>query len=315
MKITILAPKSEFSIDQQKTLSALGQVIYTDSRKEYEMSQLLELVKNTDVLAPDPDNVGGFEKAKPRLTQLLETLPNVKGVALATTSFGWIDLEYCKKRNIPVSNIPGYSREAVAEHTLGLLLSLAKRILVTDRRTQKGKYEIGMGFELAGKTLGIIGIGNIGSRVAELAQGIGMNVIAYNKSLKQVKGVKMVSLDEVLKLSDAIAIHTTHLVENDGMIGKEELGKMKNGVIVVNTANREIVNEEDMANAIKSGKVYGYAYEAENLETGPLVGIENAVGIRGFGWFTKEALERLMEIWVGNIVAIAKGAPINIVKK
>ncbi|MCX6730984.1 MAG: hypothetical protein NTZ55_03990 [Candidatus Roizmanbacteria bacterium] len=315
MKITILAPKSEFSSEQQKKLMSLGEVVYTASRKEYDMKELLELVKNTDVFASDPDNVGGFEKAKPRLTQLLETLPNVKGVALATTSFGWIDLEYCKKRNIPVANIPGYSREAVAEHTLGLLLSLAKRILVTDRRTQKGKYEIGMGFELAGKTLGIIGIGNIGSRVAELAQGIGMNVIAYNKSPKVVEGVKMVSLDEVLKQSDAIAIHTTHLVENDGMIGKDELAKMKNGVIVVNTANREIINEKDMADVIKSGKVYGYAYEAENLETGPLVGLENAVGIKGFGWFTKEALERLMEIWVGNIVAIAEGKPINVVNK
>lgn len=315
MKITILSPQSEFSKEQQKKLSSLGEVIYTTSRKEYAMNELLDLAKNTDILAPDPDNIGGFEKAKPRLTQLLDAAPNIKGVALATTSFGWIDLDYCKKRNIRVSNIPGYSREAVAEHTLGLLLALAKRIIVTDRRTQKGKYEIGMGFELAGKTLGIIGIGNIGSRVAELAQGIGMNVIAYNKSSKVVKGVNMMSLDEVLRLSDAIAIHTTHLVENDGMIGKDELAKMKNGVIVVNTANREIVNEQDMANAINSGKVYGYAYEAENLETGPLVGLENAVGIKGFGWFTKEALERLMEIWVGNIEAIAKGRPINVINK
>jgi lactate dehydrogenase-like 2-hydroxyacid dehydrogenase len=315
MKITILSPKSEFSPEQQKKLELLGEVVYTTSRKEYEMNELLELVKNTDILAPDPDNVGGFEKAKPRLTQLLESLPNIKGVALATTSFGWIDLEYCKKRNIPVANIPGYSREAVAEHTLCLLLSLAKRILVTDRRTQKGQYKIGMGFELKGKTLGIIGIGNIGSRVAELGQGIGMNVIAYNKSPKEVNGVKMVSLDEVLKLSDAIAIHTTHLVENDGMIGKEELAKMKDGVIIVNTANREIINEEAMAEAIKTEKVYGYAYEAENLESGPLVGLENAVGIKGFGWFTKEALERLMEIWVGNIEAIAHNKPINVVNK
>lgn len=315
MKIAILSPKSEFSPEQQKKLEQLGEVVYTTSRKEYEMTELLEMVKNSDILAPDPDNVGGFEKAKPRLTQLLESLPNIKGVALATTSFGWIDLDYCKKRGIPVANIPGYSREAVAEHTLCLLLSLAKRILVTDRRTQKGQYKIGMGFELKGKTLGIIGIGNIGSRVAELGQGIGMNVIAYNKTPKEVKGVKMVSLEEVLTQSDAIAIHTTHLVENDGMIDKAELAKMKNGVIVVNTANREIVNEEAMAEAIKAEKVYGYAYEAENLESGPLVGLENAVGIKGFGWFTKEALERLMEIWVGNITAIAEGKPIHVVNK
>lgn len=315
MRITVLAPKSEFTSAQQKKMETLGDVTYTDSRREYEMKELFELLKDTEILAPDPDNVGGFEKAKSRLNQLFESMPKLKGVALATTSFGWIDLEYCKKRGIPVANIPGYSREAVAEHTLGLLLSLAKRIIISDRRTQKGAYKIGMGFELAGKTLGIIGIGNIGSRVAELAQGIGMKVIAFNRSPKVVRGVEMKSLDEVLKESDAIAIHTTHLVENDGMIGKEEFSKMRKGIIIVNTANREIVNEQAMADAITSGKVYGYAYEAEDLEHGPLVGLENAIGIKGFGWYTKEALQRMIEIWIDNIGAMTQNKPIHVVNK
>lgn len=315
MKIAVLVPRSEFTLEQQKRLESLGEVVYTDSRKEYAVVDLIALAKDADILAADPDNVGGFEKAKPRMTQLMESLQKLKGLALATTSFGWVDLEYCTKRNIPAANIPGYSREAVAEHSLGLLLALAKRIIVTDRRTQKGQYKIGLGFELAGKTLGIIGLGSIGSRVAELAQGIGMNVIAYNRSPKIVRGVQMKSLKELLKKSDAISIHATHLQENDKMIGANAFSQMKDQVIIVNTANREIVDEQAMADAITSGKVYGYAYEAEDLEHGPLVGIENAIGIQGFGWYTKESLFRQLEILIDNIKAISEGKPIHVVNE
>lgn len=131
----------------------------------------------------------------------MESLPNLKGVCLSTTSFGWIDLDYCKKRHLPVSNIPGYSRESVAEHALALLLCLAKRIIVSDRRTQKGQYKMEKGFELKGKTLGIIGLGSIGSRIAELGLAIGMRVIAYNRSPKSMPGVEMKTLAEVLSVN------------------------------------------------------------------------------------------------------------------
>ncbi len=314
MKITIFAPKSEFTKDQQKRLFSLGQIVCTDSRREYKLEDLIRLAKGSDIIAPDPDNFGGFEKAKQRLARLIESLPKLKGIALSTTSYGWVDLDYCKKNKIPVVNIPGFSREAVAEHTLALLLNLAKRIIVTDRKTQKHQYKLEMGFELKDKTLGIIGMGSIGSRVAELSRGIGMNVIAYNRSPKKVKGVGMVSLDKLLKQSDAVAIHVTHSEENNGLIGKKEITKMKDGVIIVNTADREIVNEQAMAEAIKSGKVYGYAYEAEDLTYGPLADLENAVGIQGFGWYTKEALQRLVEIWITNIKAMVRGHPQNLVK-
>ena len=297
MKIAVLVPQSEFTDDQQKRLASLGEVVYTKSRDEYEMPALIALAKDTEIFAADPDNVGGFEK-------LLETLEE--------TSYGWVDLEYCSKRNIPVTNVPGYSREAVAEHTLGLLLALAKRIIVTDRRTQKGQYKIGLGFELLGKTLGIIGLGSIGGRVAELGLGIGMRVIACNRSPKTMTGVEIKSFDDVLKESDAISIHT-HGKGNIGMVGKEAISKIKNGVIVVNTANREIVDEQAMADAIKSGKVYGYAYEAEDLEHGPLVGLEDAIGIQGFGWYTKESLFRQLEILIDNVKAMSEGRPTNVV--
>ncbi|MBI2620885.1 hypothetical protein HYW61_01505 [candidate division WWE3 bacterium] len=311
MRITIYSPKSGFTAEQQKQLAALGAINYVEGGKELPLQQLIEVSKGSDIIAPDPTNFGGFEKALSPLMKVIESLPNLKGVCLSTTSFGWVDLDFCKKKKIPVSNIPGYSRESVAEHTLAMLLNLSKMIFISDRREQKGTYKLEMGHELKGKTLGIIGLGNIGSRVAELGLGIGMKVIAYNRHPKKMKGVEMKSLDEVLKDSDAISLNTTHEEANKHFIEAEELSKMKDGVIIVNTVDREIVDEEAMANACKSGKVFGYAYEGEDLVHTPLAGIENAIGMQAYAWYTKEALDNLARIWIENIIACAKGNPIN----
>jgi lactate dehydrogenase-like 2-hydroxyacid dehydrogenase len=210
-----------------------------------------------------------------------------------------------------VSNVPGYSKESVAEQAIAFLLGASKRIFVSDRRTSKDKYVLEQGFELRGKTLGIIGLGSIGTATAELAKGIGMKVIAYNRSKKSVAGVKMVPLDELLKQSDAITLHTTHEEANNHLIGKTQIAKMKKGVFVINTVDRELVDEEAMAEGLKSGKVDTYVYEGEDLVHTPLAKLENAIGFKGFAWYTKEALENLYQIWVGNLVALAKGKPQN----
>lgn len=313
MKIVIFYPKKNFTIKQQQQLALVGDVVYMEPPMEHPAEYFITLAKDADIIGIDPDNVGGFEGANEKVSAILEQLPRLRGIALSTTSFGWIDRNYCRKRNIDVTNIPGYSRESVAEHTLALLLCLAKRILITDRRTQKGQYKMELGFELKGKTLGIIGIGNIGSRLAELAQGIGMNVIAYNRTPITVSGVAMKPFDEVLKESDAIAFHVTHEDANLKMIKAEHFAKMKHGVIIVNTADRGIVDEEALAASLRSGKIYGYAYEGADLEHTPLAGIENAIGLKGFGWYTKESLQNLYQIWVDSLVSLAKCKPINVV--
>jgi len=139
----------------------------------------------------------------------------------------------------------------------------------------------------------------------------GMKVIAYNRSPRKIRGVKMVSLNQLLKESDAISLHTTHEETNNNMIGKAELAKMKEGVIIVNTVDRELVDEKAMADALKSKKVDTYVYEGEDLVHTPLAKLENAIGFKGFAWFTKEALDNLYKIWVSNLVALAKGKPQN----
>jgi len=314
MKITIFSPKAEFNTALQEKLSSLGEVIYTKSREEYPLDELIELSEGSDIIGFDPDNIGGFELSRERLIRLMDALPTLRGLALSTTAFGYVDLDYCKKRNITVTNVPYYSTESVAEHTIALLLGCAKRIFLTDRRTQEGKYRLEMGLELKGKTLGVIGLGHIGSRTAELGLAIGMKVIAWNRTPKQKEGIEMKSLDEVLSQADAIAIHLAENEETKGFLSKERIAKLKKGVIVVNTADKSLIDEEAMAEALKSGKVDTYALEAEDLISPPLGNIKNAILFRGFGWYTKEALERNKEIWVDNMVGIAKGSPLNPLK-
>lgn len=312
MKIVIFLPKSDFTSSQQEQLENAGEVIYLDGPIEHPLEELIKVADGADVLGIDPDNFGVFEGAKEKITQLLETLPNLKGLALDTTSYGWVDLDYCKKRNISVNNCPGWSREAVSEHVLALLLCLAKNIVRLDRKTQKGEYKLLQGFELKGKTLGIIGTGNIGSRVAQLAKGIGMNVIGYNHSPKVVEGVEMKSsLEELLTESDAISINVTHTDTNKHLLGAEQFGKMREGSIIVNLADREVVDEKAMAEAIKSGKIFGYAYEGGELENTPLANLENVIALKRFAWYTKEALVNLYQVWTDNIVSLAENKPQN----
>jgi lactate dehydrogenase-like 2-hydroxyacid dehydrogenase len=315
MKITILCPKSEFTEGQQKRLSRLGEIIYTKNRNEYPLEKLIELSKDSEILAFDPDNIGGFEVSAERLVKLIDAMPKIRGLALSTTAFGYVNKGYCQKRNITITNIPYYSTESVAEHTMSFLMGGAKRVFLTDRRTQKGKYRLEMGYELKGKTLGIVGLGHIGSRTAELGLAIGMKVIAWNRTPKQKEGIEMKSLDDVLAQSDAIAIHLAENETTRGILSKESISKLKKGVIVVNTASRSLVDEKAMADALKSGKVDTYILEAEDLDSPPLGGLEKAILFKGFGWFTKESLERNKEIWVSNIEGIAKGNPPNPLEK
>lgn len=311
MKIVVFNPKDDFPKELQVKLSDLGTVTYTKNRETLPIAKILEMAKGADIIACDPDPLGGFEKGKDVLTKIMESLPNLKGVCLSTTSFGWIDLEYAKKRKLPVSNVPGYSKESVAEQSIAFLLGAMKRIFVSDRRTDKGKYVLQQGFELRGKTLGIYGLGSIGSATAELAKGLGMKVIAYNRTKKTMKGVEMVTLSELFKKSDAISLHTTHEESNKNIIGKAELAKMRKGVFIVNTVDRELIDEKALAQALKSGQVDTYVYEGEDLVNTPLGKIETAIGFKGFAWYTKEALENLYKIFVDNIIALSKNKPQN----
>lgn len=312
MKIVVFNPKDDFSKELQKKLASVGQVTYVSDRKELPLNKLLDLAKGADIIACDPDPLGGFEKGKEVLTKIMESLPNLKGVCLSTTSFGWVDLGYAKKRKLPVSNVPGYSTESVAEHTIAYLLGAMKRIFISDRRTIKGKYFIQQGFELKDKTLGIIGLGKIGSEVARMGVKLGMKVFAYSRTKKEIKNVEMVTLNELLRKSDAISFHTFREETKQNLINEKEFNKMKKGVFLIDTTpDLYLINEKALIKALKNGRVDTYVYERSDLSDSPLKNLENAIGFHFFGWYTKEALDNMHKIWVDNIITMVKGKPQN----
>ena len=165
-----------------------------------------------------------------------------------------------------------------------------------------------MGYELAGKTLGVIGLGRIGTRVAKLARCFGMNVLGYNRTARKIPGIKLVSLGELYAQSDVISLHLAAVDETKGFIDRGALLRMKKGVFIINLASRWVVDEKAMAYALKTGHVDSYVYEGDDLNSGPLAGIERAIGFRQFGWYTKEALERATQIWVEQILGLAREA-------
>jgi len=315
MKIVILTPKSEFTKAHQDELSALGEVVYTDSRRVYSLEELKKICKNANILAVDPDNLGGFDNTPVVLPQLLDRLSTVKGIALSTTYFGYIDQKYCAKKGIQVTNVPHYSSQSVAEYSISLLLGCAKRIFLSAHRAKHHAYRRELGYEVAGKTIGIIGLGDIGKKTANLARALGMKVMAWNRTHRNVRGVRSTTLEEVLSQSDFISLHLDDNPATLGFLSKSRIAQLKRGVIVINTtANRHMVDEQAMVHALKSGLVDSYAFEAEDPTLLPLSKIETAFPLNGYtAWYTKEALERNKEIWVNNIIGLAKGKPVNLV--
>jgi phosphoglycerate dehydrogenase-like enzyme len=312
MKILILCPKNEFNEILHNKLEQLGNIIYTDSRRAYPLDELIDLAKDAEILAFDPDNIGGFEVTPERIIKLMDAMPNLKGLCLSTTAFGYLDLDYCKKRNIAVTNVPHYSTESVAEHALTFILGLAKRVFTTERDTCLHQpYKLVQGFELKDKTLGVIGLGDIGSRIAQLGAAIGMKAIGWNRTPKKVAGVDLVQLEELLKTADVISINLAFNAETKHFLNQERIALLKPGVIIVNNADRELIDEAALAEALKSGKVDSYAAEVEDLTAPPLGNLTNVFHFKGFGWYTEQALNRNKEIWVDNIIGVSQGKPVN----
>ena len=307
MKIGIMLPECEFEVNHLEQIRQLGEVVFVPSREEMSNGNLVKLFAGIELLAADPDVLGGFEKAtKGRSKMLLESLTEVKYVALSSTATGWIDMNYCNSRGIMVMNVPHYSTESVAEQTLGLIICLSKKIILLDRRTRDGKYSLEMGREVAGRILGVVGLGDIGLRVAQLGKALGMRIIGWNRTKKRVRDVEMVSLDQVLSEADVLSMNLELNDNTDKFLNESKLKLVKRGVIIVNLAMRELVDELGMAEALKSNHVESYGYWGEQLDNGPLAKIETAIGLKGFAYYTEESMKRAKDILVKNIAVMAK---------
>jgi D-lactate dehydrogenase len=198
----------------------------------------------------------------------MEMMPRLKLIATRSTGYDHIDVAYAAQRGIAVANVPAYGETAVAEHTFALMLTLSRKLHLAYSRTQQGDYSLGglQGFDLYGKTLGVVGAGAIGLHVIRIAKGFGMQAVAsdvhQNRLLAEVLGFRYVSLDELLSCSDIVSLHAPALPSTHHMINRETLARMKRGALLINTARGSLVDTQALAWALDSGILAGAGLDA-----------------------------------------------------
>ena len=252
--------------------------------------------------------------------EVLDACPQVKYVGVLATGYNVVDVAAAKERGIIVTNVPAYSTQAVAQFTMALLLDICHHVGRHSDAVHAGKWSACQDFafwdypliELAGKTIGIVGYGRIGQATAKVAQALGMKVLAYSR---HGQGEPYVPLDELYARSDVVSLHCPLTAENAGMIDKAAIGKMKDGVILLNTARGGLVNENDLREALMSGKVYAAAADVVSTEPiradSPLLGLDNMIITPHIAWACYETRQRLMDIAVDNVRQFLGGTPVN----
>ncbi len=261
----------------------------------------------------------------PITEELLDACPNIRLICVLATGYNVVDCEATRRRGIPVCNVPDYGTSAVAQFTFSLLLELCNRVGLHDEAVHKGDWSSSPYFcfwntpqmELAGKTLGIIGFGRIGRAVGRIAKAMGMEVIAYNRS-RHPEGEAIgeyVDLDTLLARSDVISLHCPLTPENTGLICKDTIAKMKDGAILLNTARGALLNEQDVKDALISGKLRGAAVDVVTQEpilaSNPLLTAPNCIITPHMAWAPIESRQRIIDCTVASMQAFLDGKPIN----
>ena len=263
----------------------------------------------------------------PITAEVLDACPNLKLICVLATGYNVVDCAAAKARKIPVCNVPDYGTAAVAQFTFALLLDLCHKVAHHAQTVREGKWCECPDFcycdtpqmELAGKTLGIIGIGRIGRAVAKIANAFGMKVIAYNRSqCEEGKAIgSYVNLEELLNTADIISLHCPLTAENTGMINADAINKMKDGAILINTARGPLVDEAALAAALRSGKLRGAACDVISAEPmaadNPLKDAPNCIVTPHMAWAPIESRMRIQDCTQRSIQALLDGKPINTV--
>jgi D-3-phosphoglycerate dehydrogenase len=242
---------------------------------------------------------------------LIDVCPNLKVIVRGGVGLDTIDHEYAKSKGIAVMNTPLASSASVAELAVGYMFMLARSLYKASSTMKAEKWEKKAfeGDEIGGKTLGLLGVGNIGKEVAKRASALGMTVIAYDPYVKELSGVKLVSLDELLAQADYISLHLPKTKESANMIGAEQFGKMKKGVRIVNCARGGIIDENALYEALTNGQVAGAAIDVFDVEPPTdwkLLKLDNVIGSPHIGAATKEAQGRVGAEVAEKLIAFAK---------
>ncbi|HSW74890.1 MAG TPA: NAD(P)-dependent oxidoreductase [Candidatus Saccharimonadales bacterium] len=303
MKLFIFTPNANtlFTPEQLADLKAAGDVhLITEIKPFTEIAELYE--GNEDrIVAIDPDfSDWSFPN------DVIDKIPNLKAIVLQTTSFSWVDIEYCKAKNIPVMNLRGFSSIAVAEWGTMVALGLARRLPEVIRDGWKADYDKHRGIELRGKKAGVIGLGGIGTAFAKNMAGLGMDVQYWSRQARDER-FTYASLEYLMKTSDVVFVSFAINEETTKLITDELLQTLKPSAIFVSlvSAVEKAYNQELLLEMVKTGKLYGLGYEQEKGTFGGHEG--NVWDGPALGWCTNESMSKNAEQWVEATVAAAKG--------
>jgi len=263
----------------------------------------------------------------PLSAEILGQLPDLGFISVLATGYNIVDVAAARGRNIPVSNVPVYGTDSVAQHVFAMLLELCHNVGMHSELVHQGEWSASADFcfwrtplvELSGLTMGIVGFGRIGRRVGQLANAFGMNVLVHD----QVRGeqpaypVKWVELDELFRKSDVVTLHCPLTARNKEMVNAALLASMKPSAFLVNTSRGPLVNERDLAGALNAGRIAGAALDVVSrepiLKDSPILGAKNCIITPHIAWATLSARRRLMETTAQNVAAFIAGRPINVV--
>lgn len=301
MKIFIISPNIDtfFSPEQINTLKNAGEIVFHKTITPYE--QVPGLFEGTEdrILAIDPD----FSDWKVP-NEVIEKIPHLKAIVLQTTSFSWIDVDFAKSKDIPVVNLRGFSSIAVAEWATMLVLALARKLPIVIKDNWEQDYTKHKGIELRGKTAGVIGLGNIGTAIAENCKGLGMNVQYWSKESRDDR-FNYVELETLMKTSDVILPVVAQNKQTQGMITDEMLKSMKKSAIFVSVIHN-VYNHELLLEMAKNGDIHGYGFEDPKVR---IAGFEGNVWAGPeLAWCTEDSMRKNTIQWIEAIVNAAKGA-------
>jgi len=320
MKIVVLDGYCENPGDLSwEPLEQFGELVVYDRTPE-DPEEIIKRIGDADVLVGNKVAI---------TADIMDACKNLKYITVLATGYNVIDVAAAKERGIPVSNVPTYGTAAVAQHTIGLLLEICHHIGHHDQQVKAGRWENGQDWcfwdypliELDGKTMGIIGFGKIGQATGRLAKALGMKVLAAGSRPTDAgrEIAEYVEVDDVLAQSDVIALHCPLFPNTKDIICKENIDKMKDGVILLNSSRGGLVVEQDLADALNSGKIYAAAVDVVSTEpivgSNPLLTAKNCIITPHIAWAPKEARQRIMNTTAENIAAFIAGTPVNVVNK
>ena len=268
-----------------------------------------------------------FVNKVPISRRVLDACPNIRFISVLATGYNVIDVKAAAEKGIPVSNVPAYGTAAVAQFAMALLLEVCHHVAHHSEAVHQGRWASNPDWcfwdypliELSGKTMGIIGFGRIGQATGRIARAMGMEVLAYSRSVREEAKelAEYVDLDSLLARSDVIVLHCPLFPETEGIINKANIAKMKDGVIIINNSRGQLVVEQDLAEALNSGKVLAAGLDVVSTEPirpdNPLLGAKNCLITPHISWAPRESRQRIMDASVENLRAFLAGKPVNVV--